>query len=93
MVAATLLWAICAAIGAVASIFSVLIFDNRANLLNPVAWLSTFLLVTFWIVCIVAPFGGWVAFRRGQDSLAAAAMAAPLAWLVLLLALIQFVPS
>jgi hypothetical protein len=93
MIAATVVWAVMAAFGALACIFSPLIFDRPGNIMNPLAWLSLLLLVTFWIVCILAPFGAWVVFRRGQESLAWAAMAAPLAWLALLAAVLQFVPG
>lgn len=93
MIGATGLCAVMAAFGAVACIFAPLIFDRPGNLTNPLAWFSLLLLVTFWIVCILAPFGAWVVYRRGQESLAWAAMAAPLAWLALLMALLQFVPG
>ena len=45
------------------------------------------------VVCVLAPFGAWVAYRRGQEPLAWAAMALPLAWLTLLIAVLQFGPG
>ncbi len=49
-----------APVGAVAAILSPMVFDPRQNLWNPAAWIAFFLIVSFWMVCIAAPFGaGW----------------------------------
>lgn len=93
MVAATAVCGLMAACGAVAAIFSPLVFDRACNMMNPLAWLGFILMIGFWVVCVLAPFGAWVAYRRGQEPLAWAAMALPLAWLTLLIAVLQFVPG
>ena len=41
----------------------------------------------------IGPFGAWVLFKRDQEPLAWAAMAAPLAWLTVLVAILQFIPG
>ncbi|MFZ3008342.1 MAG: hypothetical protein WA047_19425 [Phenylobacterium sp.] len=79
--------------GAVGALFSPLVFDHQGNILNPLAWIAFLMMVLFWIVCLIGPFGAWVLFKRDQESLAWAAMAAPLAWLMLLVAILQFIPG
>ena len=93
MVAATAVFAGLAPLAAVGAVFSPLVFDHRPNLLNPLAWLGFLLMIGFWIVCILGPFAAWVTWRRGQEPLAWACMAAPLAWLVAMAAVLQFVPA
>ena len=81
-------------LGAVGALFSPLVFDHPGNAYNPLAWLAFLLIVGFWVVCLVAPIGAWWLFvRQDREPLAWAAVAAPLAWLVLLLAILQFVPG
>lgn len=82
-----------APLGAVGALFSPLIFDNPGNRFNPFAWLAFILTVGFWVICIVAPLGAWWLFRNGREPLAWGAVAAPVAWIVLLLAIIQFLPG
>ncbi len=48
--------------------------------------------IGFWAVCLLGPFAGWVFWTRGQVQRAWAFMAAPLAWGVATLAVLQFVP-
>ena len=84
---------LCSPIGAVGALVSPLVFDHPGNALNPIAWLAFLLLVGFWVVCLLAPLGAWWLFRQGREPLAWAVMAAPLAWIVLLLAIVQFVPG
>ena len=79
--------------GAVGALFSPLVFDHQGNILNPLAWIAFLMMVLFWIVCLIGPFGAWVLFKRDQEPLAWAAMAAPLAWLMLLVAILQFIPG
>ncbi len=55
-----------APVGAVAAILSPMVFDPHQNIWNPAAWIAFVLIVTFWIVCIAAPFGAWVAYLRRQ---------------------------
>lgn len=82
-----------APVGAVGVLFSPLVFDHRGNLLNPLAWLGFVLMITFWIVCLLAPFVAWVFWRRKREQLAWAAMSAPLIWGLLLVILLQFIPG
>ena len=93
MVVGTLACAAVVPAAALGAVFSPLVFDNRGNLLNPLAWLAFLLMIGFWIVCILGPFAAWVAWKRDQEPLAWAAMAAPLAWFVALAAVLQFVPG
>lgn len=93
MIAATGACLLMGAGGAVAAIFSPLVFDRAGNMMNPLAWLGFILMIGFWVVCVLAPLGAWIAYRRGQEPLAWAAMASPLAWLTLLIAVLQFVPA
>ncbi|MDP1736350.1 MAG: hypothetical protein Q8L23_02800 [Caulobacter sp.] len=82
-----------ALIGVVGALFSPLVFDERGNLLNPLAWLGFLLMVGFWIVCIVGPFVAWILWRRERESLAWAAMSAPLIWGLATITVLQFVPG
>ncbi|MGZ3378433.1 MAG: hypothetical protein ACXU8S_17700 [Phenylobacterium sp.] len=93
LVICTMAYAGVAPLCAVGAIFSWLVFDHPGNLLNPFAWLAFLLMVLFWVVCILAPFAAWVFRSRGQARLTWAAIAAPLIWLALLVALLQFVPA
>ncbi len=80
-------------VGVIAAIMSPLVFDGPGNLLNPLAWIAFLLVIGLWIVCILAPFGAWVAYIRRRPELSAASMAAPLAWGVVLFGLLQLVPA
>jgi hypothetical protein len=84
---------LCSPVGAIGALVSPLVFDHPGNALNPLAWLAFLLLIGFWVVCLLAPVGAWWLFRQDREPLAWAIMAAPLAWMVLLLAIIQFVPG
>lgn len=90
---ATAVYLVMAPVGAVGALFAPLVFDRQGNILNPLAWFAFLLMVMFWIACLVGPFLAWVLFRRDKESLAWAAMAAPLAWLTLLVAILQFIPG
>jgi hypothetical protein len=93
MILATLMYLGIAPIGAIGTLFSPLIFDERGNLLNPFAWLGFFLMITFWIVCLVAPFVAWVFWRRDREPLAWSVMSAPLIWGLTTVILLQFIPG
>lgn len=80
-------------VGAVGALFSPLVFDNRENLLNPLAWGAFILMIGFWIVCIVAPFGAWVYFHREQERRTWVVIALPAVWLIGIAVLLQFVPG
>jgi len=84
---------LCSPPGAIGALVSPLVFDHPGNTLNPLAWLAFLLLIGFWVVCLLAPLGAWWLFRQGREPLAWAVMAAPVAWVALLLAIIQFVPG
>jgi len=84
---------LCSPVGAIGALVSPLVFDHPGNALNPLAWLAFLLLIGFWVVCLLAPVGAWWLFRQAREPLAWAVMAAPVAWIVLLLAIIQFVPG
>jgi hypothetical protein len=81
LVLATLVCAGLMPLGAVGVLFSPLIFDARGNLFNPLAWIGFALMISFWIVCIVAPYVAW------------GYMSAPLVWALALVTVLQFVPG
>jgi hypothetical protein len=93
LVFCTLLCVVALPVGAIFAIMSPLVFDRPGNLLNPVAWFAFLLVIGLWIVCILAPYGAWVAFVRGRAGLSWAAMSAPLVWMLLLVATLRFVPG
>jgi hypothetical protein len=84
---------IAAVIGGMAAILSPMVFDPRQNLFNPAAWIAFFLIVSFWAVCIAAPYGAWVAYFRGQRLLTWTAMAAPVVWVIAAVASANFLPG
>lgn len=90
---ATGLCGLLAPIGAVGALFSPLVFDARGNLLNPLAWMGFLLMVSFWIVCIVAPFLAWVFWTRRQERDAWTAIAAPMVWMLATVTILQFIPG
>jgi hypothetical protein len=79
-----------APVGGLAAILSPMVFDPRQNLLNPAAWIAFLLVVSFWAVCIAAPYGAWVAYLRRLRALAWLAMAAPLVWVLAAAASMSF---
>jgi hypothetical protein len=93
LVLLTLLCLAATPLGAVGALFSPLVFDHRPNLLNPLAWLGFVLMIGFWIVCIIAPFIAWVAWKRGREPVAWMAIAGPLVWLIALGVTLQFIPG
>lgn len=93
MVLATLACLAATPVGALGALFSPLVFDERENLLNPLAWLGFFLMIGFWIVCLLAPTAAWILWDRERDQLAWTAMAAPLIWAIALVTVLQFVPG
>jgi len=93
LVLATLACAGLMPLGAVGVLFSPLIFDARGNLFNPLAWIGFALMISFWIVCIVAPFAAWILFRRNREAAAWGMMSAPLVWGLALVIVLQFVPG
>src|ERR1044072_8163529 len=66
--------------GAIGALLSPMVFGPHQNLWNPAAWLAFLLIITFWIVCLAAPYGAWVAFLRRQTTLTWFVMSAPLLW-------------
>ncbi|MDP1632991.1 MAG: hypothetical protein Q8L66_16375 [Caulobacter sp.] len=93
LILATLACAALLPLGAIGALFSPLVFDERGNLLNPLAWLGFVLMIGFWIVCIVGPFAAWIAWRRGRERLAWAAVSAPALWALATVTVLQFVPG
>ena len=90
---ATLICVAALPLGAIFAIMSPLVFDGPGNLLNPIAWLAFLLVIGLWIVCILAPYGAWIAFVRHRGALTWTAMAAPFAWTLVLAATLHFVPA
>ena len=82
-----------ALLGIIGALFSPLVFDERGNLLNPLAWLAFALMISFWVVCIAAPFVAWILWRRDRNTQAWAIMSAPLLWGFATIILLQFVPG
>lgn len=93
LVLATLACVGVAPVGAIGTLFSPLIFDERGNLLNPLAWLGFLLMITFWIVCLLAPFAAWIFWRRNREQMAWTAISLPLIWAVAIVTILQFVPG
>ncbi len=88
--------AVCAGLiplGAIGALFSPLVFDERGNLFNPLAWIGFVLMIGFWMVCIVAPFVAWILFRRKRETVAWGVMTAPLVWALALITVLQFIPG
>ena len=90
---ATAISLVAALAGGLAAILSPMVFDPRENLLNPAAWIAFLLIVSFWAVCIAAPYGAWVAYFRGQRLLTWTAMAAPVLWIIAAVASTTFLPG
>lgn len=80
-------------LGGVGALFSPLVFDERGNLLNPLAWIAFILMISFWVVCIAAPFAAWILWRRNRETQAWAVMSAPLLWGLATITVLQFVPA
>ncbi|WP_426013353.1 hypothetical protein [Caulobacter sp. DWR2-3-1b2] len=93
LVLATVTCCALAVAGAVAAVFTPLVFDAPGALRNPMAWIGFVLGASFWIVCLLAPLRAWIEWKRGREPIAWAAMAAPLAWGAAALAVLQFVPA
>lgn len=93
MILATLACVGLAPVGAVGALFSPLVFDERGNLLNPLAWLGFFLMIGFWIACLAAPTVAWILWRRDREHQAWTAMAVPLIWAIATAVVLQFVPG
>jgi len=93
LIAATAVSLLGAPIGAVAAILSPMVFDPNQNVWNPAAWIAFVLIVTFWIVCIAAPFGAWVAYLRRQRMLTWLVMSMPAVWMIAAFASVQFLPG
>jgi len=93
LIAATVVSLLGAPVGAVAAILSPMVFDARQDVWNPAAWIAFVLIVTFWIVCIAAPFGAWVAYLRRQRVLTWLAMSMPAVWVIAAFASVQFLPG
>lgn len=87
------LWLGCVPVGAVGAVFAPLVFDNRPNLLNPLAWIAFLLMIGFWIVAIVGPFVAFVNWKRGNERYAWMSIAVPAVWLMAIAACLQFVPG
>ncbi len=67
-------------VGWIGAIASPIVFDNPHNLERPLAWLAFMLALGLWIVCIVAPYGAWVAFFKRREQLQWIAIGAPFVW-------------
>jgi hypothetical protein len=67
-------------VGAVGAIASPIVFDDPHNLERPLAWMAFLLALGLWIVCIVAPFGAWVAFAKRREQLQWIAIGSPFVW-------------
>ena len=82
-----------APVAAVGAILSPMVFDPHQNLLNPAAWIAFLLIVSFWAVCIAAPYGAWVAYARRLRTLAWLFMSAPVVWVLAAAASVSFLPA
>jgi hypothetical protein len=77
-------------IGAAAALLSPMVFDPHKNLFNPAAWVAFLLIITFWIVCLAAPYGAWVAWFQKRGPLTWLAMAAPVVWALAAVTMMNF---
>jgi hypothetical protein len=71
-------------LGALGAIASPMVFDDPYNLERPAAWVAFLLMLSFWIICIAAPYGAWVAFFKRSERLQWVAAGAPFAWCAVL---------
>ena len=46
-----------ALVSMVVAIMSPIAFDREGSVLNPIAWIAFLMMITLWVVCILAPFG------------------------------------
>jgi hypothetical protein len=93
MVAATAACLAGTGLGIMVAIVSPIVFDGRGSVFNPLVWLGFLLSVSFWAICLIAPYLGWVFWSRRDEPRAWACMATPLAWGVLTYAVWQFIPA
>jgi hypothetical protein len=91
--AASGIWILAAPVGGVAAILSPMVFDPRQALWNPFSWIAFFLIISFWMVCLAAPFGAWVAYMRRLPAITWMLMSAPLIWLLAAFASMSFLPN
>jgi hypothetical protein len=78
--AASLACVVVAPAAGVVAIMSPIAIDRQGSLLNPFAWLAFILMVTLWIVCLLAPFAAWVSFKRNKTQMAWTIISAPPIW-------------
>lgn len=74
------------------AIMSPIAFNGPDSLWNPIAWLAFLLMISLWVVCILAPFAAWVMFSRQNSQMAWTLMIAPPIWactMALLLFILQ----
>lgn len=91
--AASIACVLAAPVAGVMAIISPIAFDREGSLLNPFAWVAFLLMVTLWIVCLLAPFAAWVSFVRRQNQRAWTMISAPPIWAAVMVLCMLFLPS
>ena len=86
------LWLVCAPVAGIGAVASPIVFDRPGSLLNPLVWLVFVMMITFWIVCIGAPYIAWVFFQRRQTRYAWTAISVPALWVGLIAVLFNVLP-
>jgi hypothetical protein len=77
----------------VVAILSPIAFDRAGSALNPFAWIAFLMMITLWVVCILAPFGAWVMFSRQNSRIAWTLMAIPPIWAGVMALMLIFLPG
>ena len=82
-----------ALVSMVVVIIAPIVFDRQGSLLNPIAWIAFLMMITLWVVCILAPFGAWVMFTRQKSQMAWTLMATPPIWAGVMALMLIFLPG
>ena len=92
LVVATILCVLAAPVAAIGAIISPIAFDREGSLLNPFAWIAFLMMITLWVVCILAPFAAWVMFTRKQSRMAWTFISVPPIWAGVMGLMLMFLP-
>lgn len=66
-------------LGMMPVMFAPTMFDAAVTANNPVLWFTFAAVLSFPVICFLAPFGSYIAYRKGNLRLAAIALLIPYA--------------